>query len=369
MEDLHRTALLIASALFGACLGSFLNVCIYRLPRESLSVSSPPRSFCPSCGNRIRWGDNIPLLSWIVLGGRCRFCHAPISMRYLLVEALTGVLFATVAARQLAQSPLSLAAWAVMTLFVAALVVASFIDWDLRIIPDEITIGGMIVAPLAALAVPELHSRPVDGSVSWLLVALVEPVERVAAVLPGGLREGPLAILLAAVLALAGGAAGLYGYAGYWRITRGSWRPLRTGALAAALGALAAATATLCVLRPELLLSVRVQSLAAALAGMLAGSSLVLLVGVVGTRIFRKPAMGFGDVKLMGLLGAFTGWAGVLLGFFVACLAGSVVGIFLLVRYRNRYLPFGPFLALGCLTVLLWPEALQAAMDWYRGLF
>ena len=110
-------------------------------------------------------------------------------------------------------------------------------------------------------------------------------------------------------------------------------------------------------------------SLWAALVGMAVGASLVFLVGEVGSRVFRKPAMGFGDVKLMGLLGAFTGWAGVLAGFFLACLLGSVVGIFLLVRYRSRYLPFGPFLALGCLSMILWPESFARLMRWYSHLF
>jgi leader peptidase (prepilin peptidase)/N-methyltransferase len=71
----------------------------------------------------------------------------------------------------------------------------------------------------------------------------------------------------------------------------------------------------------------------------------------------------------MGLLGAFTGWAGALEGFFVACLVGSVVGIFVLLRYRSRYLPFGPFLAVGCFGILLWPGAFEAGLRWYLGLF
>jgi leader peptidase (prepilin peptidase)/N-methyltransferase len=102
---------------------------------------------------------------------------------------------------------------------------------------------------------------------------------------------------------------------------------------------------------------------------MLVGSSLVLLVGIVGTWLFRKPAMGFGDVKLMGLLGAFTGCVGVIEGFFFACILGSVIGIVILVRTGSRYLPFGPFLAAGAFVVILWPEALGNALRWYMGLF
>ena len=103
--------------------------------------------------------------------------------------------------------------------------------------------------------------------------------------------------------------------------------------------------------------------------GMLTGSTLIFVVGEVGSRVFRKPAMGFGDVKLLGLLGAFTGWAGVVEGFFVACFLGSIVGGGLFVVTRSRYIPFGPFLALGALTVLLWPAIPQTILLWYVGLF
>jgi leader peptidase (prepilin peptidase)/N-methyltransferase len=102
---------------------------------------------------------------------------------------------------------------------------------------------------------------------------------------------------------------------------------------------------------------------------MAAGAGLVLGVGVVGSKVFRKDAMGFGDVKLMGLLGGFAGWTGVIAGFALACLLGSVVGIYRLIRYRSRYLPFGPYLAAGSLAVIIWPGALQAAMAWYMSLF
>jgi prepilin signal peptidase PulO-like enzyme (type II secretory pathway) len=176
-----------------------------------------------------------------------------------------------------------------------------------------------------------------------------------------------LCVVLAAGLSFGGG---LLGYRSYWRLTRrGEARPLRHGLLGGVLAMAAGGGAVLSLLKPDLVLSPRLYSLWAALAGMLAGSGLVFLVGEVGCRVFRKPAMGFGDVKLMGLLGAFTGWAGVLAGFFLACLLGSVVGIFILLRYKSHYLPFGPFLALGCLATIFWPEAFQLVLQWYLGLF
>ena len=146
-------------------------------------------------------------------------------------------------------------------------------------------------------------------------------------------------------------------------------RRFRDVSLAGTLAACVCGVLVAQALRPDLTFATGVYALQAALFGMLVGSGLVFLVGVVGTRVFRKPAMGFGDVKLMGLLGAVAGWKGVLIGFFIACFLGSMVGVVRLWLYRDRYLPFGPFLCVGCLVLALWPEAFQSALDWYLALF
>lgn len=122
--------------LFGAIVGSFLNVCIYRIPAEK-SIVSPP-SHCPSCGERVRPYDNIPLLSWLLLGGKCRFCRARISVRYPLVELLTALLTLFLF-REYGFS----ADFAALFLFSAALVVITFIDLDHQIIPDIISLPGI----------------------------------------------------------------------------------------------------------------------------------------------------------------------------------------------------------------------------------
>jgi prepilin signal peptidase PulO-like enzyme (type II secretory pathway) len=159
-------------------------------------------------------------------------------------------------------------------------------------------------------------------------------------------------------------------YSVYWKAVHpASPKRFRDGWLAGALAAEAGAMGVVCALRPEIILAPRIHAFWAALAGMLVGSSLVLLVGIIGSRVFRKPAMGFGDVKLMGLLGAFTGWAGVLAGFFIACILGSIAGIYLLLRHGSRYLPFGPFLALGAFSLVIWPDAFARLLRWYAGLF
>jgi leader peptidase (prepilin peptidase)/N-methyltransferase len=126
----------------GLCLGSFLNVVIYRLPRN-LSVAWPPSS-CPGCGARIRPFDNVPVVSWLVLRGRCRDCQAPIAWRYPVVELAAGILVVVLAATLGPRAALVPAA-----LFALALLAVALIDLDWRIIPDEISLGGALVGLFA----------------------------------------------------------------------------------------------------------------------------------------------------------------------------------------------------------------------------
>jgi leader peptidase (prepilin peptidase)/N-methyltransferase len=277
--------ILVGSGAFGAVVGSFLNVVIHRLPRPELSVARPRRSVCPACGTQIVWYDNLPVLSWILLRGRCRACRAGISPRYPAVEALTALLFAVLAARIVvapgnadADDWLRLLATAAFT---AALVAASFIDFEHRIIPDRITKPGMLLAPLVSLVVPALHQT------HWL----------------EGVAPRPAALILSA-MGIAVGAGAIWG------------------------------------------------------------------MGVLGRVVFRKEAMGFGDVKFMGFVGGMLGPVGVLLAIFLACLVGSVIGVFILIFKRDHYLPFGPYLSLGSLGILLFrPEIVRfVTEDWTRAI-
>ena len=136
---------LLAAAALGLCIGSFLNVCIHRLPRD-LSIVRP-RSACPGCGAAIAWYDNIPVLSWLILGGRCRACSAPIAVRYPLVEGVTGALFV---AALLVKGPTLEAA--VAAALGAALVALVMIDAEHQILPDAITLPGIAVGLLLAPA-------------------------------------------------------------------------------------------------------------------------------------------------------------------------------------------------------------------------
>ncbi|SDL45168.1 type 4 prepilin peptidase 1 Aspartic peptidase. MEROPS family A24A [Geoalkalibacter ferrihydriticus] len=250
---------LIFSFVLGAVVGSFLNVCIYRIP-EGLSVVSPG-SRCPHCERPIRWYQNIPLLSWLVLRGRCAHCGAGISMRYPLVETLCGVLFLGV----LWKFGLH-AVTPVYWLLGAALIVITFIDLDHQIIPDAISLPGIVIGFGCSFAVPW---------VSWL----------------------------------------------------------------------------------------------DSLLGILVGGGSLLLVAMVYEFLTKKEGMGGGDIKLLAMIGAFLGWQAVFPIIFISSLAGTAVGIPVMIRQKadtRLALPFGPFLAFGALFYLFWgPEILH----WYLGLF
>jgi len=158
--------------LFGMCIGSFMNVCIYRLPLEK-SIADPARSVCPSCGNMIKYYDNIPVLSYLWLKGRCRHCSAPISLRYPLVEALTGLAAASVFfAFGLTFEGL------IYFVFIAALLVITFIDIDHKIIPNVISIPGIPIGLIASFALPQVTFKEsalglLAGGGSLLIVAWV----------------------------------------------------------------------------------------------------------------------------------------------------------------------------------------------------
>src|SRR5918992_3566090 len=138
----------------GAAIGSFLNVCIYRLPLD-LSVNKPRWSYCPSCKKEIPFHQNIPLVSWLFLRGRCANCGSRIAFRYFGVELLTALLFLCV--WKFFPWEMALAYW----VFVSILIVATFIDFEHFIIPDEITIGGTLAGIIASFLVPALMAT--DG--------------------------------------------------------------------------------------------------------------------------------------------------------------------------------------------------------------
>jgi len=178
------TLLVLAGALaLGAACGSFLNVCIHRLPRRCMTVHHPRGSVCPRCGHPIRGRDNLPVLSWILLRGRCRDCGTPIRPRYMLVELLTATLFVLATMARLGvpvmPQPWQVFVWLACDCYlVAAVVVLSGVDLELQIIPDEISCTGLPLAlaaaalaptPLLEASLPALSGiAPVDGLLAGL---------------------------------------------------------------------------------------------------------------------------------------------------------------------------------------------------------
>jgi leader peptidase (prepilin peptidase)/N-methyltransferase len=171
----------IAAFWFGSIYGSFLNVAVHRLPREESLVR--PRSRCPQCGRMIAWYDNVPILSWLLLRGRCRNCRRPISPRYPLVEAAVGLLAAGLQRRW----PIDLAWAAGAALACGALLAVALIDWETFLIPDELSLGLVAAGLLFAPVNPYLTGGPwwmslllslrgafAGFAMTWLIAALGE---------------------------------------------------------------------------------------------------------------------------------------------------------------------------------------------------
>ncbi len=249
----------VIAALVGLLVGSFLNVVAHRLPRD-LSIVSPP-SHCPSCGARVAVHDNIPVLSWILLAGRCRSCKARISVRYPAIELANGILW--VAAYWVAPTWGDFFSGALLCSAGLALLA---IDAEFQILPDVITLPGIAVG---------------------LALSFVS------------VRRTPAGAALGAAL----GAGGLY------------------------------------------------------------------LLAFVYEKIAKQEGMGLGDVKMLGMIGAFLGPAGVLVTVLLASLSGSVIGVALILAKGGSgktRLPFGVFLALGSMAAWFFGDLLIAR---YRGLW
>jgi leader peptidase (prepilin peptidase)/N-methyltransferase len=285
LEALPRAFPVGVSLVLGLMIGSFLNVVAYRLPRgESLSR---PGSRCPACKTPIAPRDNVPVLSYCWLRGRCRHCAAPIPPRYALVELATGLLFAAIAWRY--GATLMTPVWFA---FAAALVAAALIDHDHRVIPDEISVGGLV---LALLLVPAVHAA-MGGSFGAALLRGV-----------GGALLG-------------GGLLWVVGFA-HARLSVAAGRsfPHWPGE----------------------------------------GEALPRPGSLDYWTWF--PGLGFGDVKLLAMIGAVLGPVGVLETIFAASLVGLVIGLAYAATTRAWTAPFGfgPAIALGALAVLLSPVGIM----------
>ena len=250
---------IVLAFVFGACIGSFLNVCIYRLPANQSIVS--PRSSCPQCRTPIRSYDNIPIISYMLLLGKCRDCGKRISPRYALVELITG-LFDVAVVYKSGLTIDSLVHFA----FIATLIVVTYIDLDHRIIPNRITLPGIPIFFVCSLLLP----------------------------LPT-LKDAALGILI--------------------------------------------------------------------------GGGSLFVVGWIYQAITGKIGMGGGDVKLLGMIGALTGWQGVIFTIYTASAVGTVIGLGVMALKKKNLklaIPFGPFLSLGAITYIFFGTAV---IRWYFNIF
>jgi len=243
--------------ILGLIVGSFSNVCIYRIPRNESIVY--PASHCTKCNTTIKPIDNIPLLSYILLKGRCRNCKSKISIQYPVVEFLNGLIYLII---------YLIYGLSVQTLIYiilsSALIIIAFIDLNEQIVPDVISLPGIVL-----------------GLILSFFVSYISFVDSALGVFVGG--------------------------------------------------------------------------------------GIILVIGMGGSVIFKKEAMGGGDVKLAAMIGAFLGWRYIIISLFLGFFLGALAGIILIlskIKSREDVIPFGPFIVLGSLITLLWGEKI---ISWYLG--
>ena len=255
--------------LFGLVTGSFLNVCIYRMPRD-ISLFNPARSHCPNCDHLIRWYDNVPVLSFLLLRGKCRDCKAPIPLRYPLVEILTGALFCgCVLAFGVTLPALK------YILFGSSMIALIVADFEERILPDEFTIGGTAAGLILSWYVP------LTPGLSFLFIH--DP------------QKKQLLSLMEAVL------------------------------------------------------------------GSIVCAGVLWVVGELYYRVRQRDGLGFGDVKMVMMIGAFLGLQGTLMTVILGSVIGSVIGLLYIYttgKNASTYeLPFGSFLGLAASAVAVFGDA------------
>ncbi len=371
LEIFYQFILPAVAFCVGSCVGSFLNVVIYRLP-ISLSVNEPKRSFCPSCKYAIPWCQNLPMISWLWLRGRCASCGQPIAFRYFAVELMTAILFFVIW-QVFVPDPgpgfasgvgVAIAYWVLAGLLVAAV----FIDIDHFIIPDSITLGGLVVAWLAVLIVPELMGEGSRLQALWLSMV--------------GAAAG-YGLLWAVVQ---------FGKAAFGRTCQEFDEPVRwsigqerdadepmidiDGQVQPWTDVFYRPSDRMVVDVTELRINGKnhdVDQLEVWHDRFVAGDQEFALEEVEQVEgkclkvVIPREAMGFGDVKFIAMIGAFLGWQAVLVTVFVASILGAVLGLFQKLVLRDSWLqplPFGPYLAVGAFVWMFYGKAMVA---WYLG--
>lgn len=341
--------------VFGCMVGSFLNVCIYRLPL-GLSVVSPP-SHCPHCKYSIPWYLNMPLITWLLLRGKCRNCRAPISIRYFLVELLTGLFFLACWINFGSKEPMLALIYA---LFCAGLLAATFIDFEHFIIPDSITVGGLLAGFVLSFLYPALHgqtsvSHGIRGGLLGGAVGagVVYAILRLGKMLFGRQR---IALPAGANIVFTETAVCLPDkQVPYEDIF---YRASDTIFIKAERVEMVDRCYfdTLVRLNPE---SLQIGD------DKFTPSEVPYLQTLSQEIVLPREAMGFGDVKFMAAIGAFLGWPAVLFSLMVSSLIGSIVGVTLIAMRRQAWssrLPYGPYIALAA---AIWLFGGQQLVRWW----
>jgi leader peptidase (prepilin peptidase)/N-methyltransferase len=240
--------------LIGLVIGSFSNVCIYRIPRNESLMR--PGSHCPQCSKPIPFYDNIPIISYLLLKGQCRYCKQPIPPQYPIVELATGLFYLALYLFYGLQ-PIAI----VYMLLCSLLIIISFIDLKERIIPDVLSLPFIIIGFILSFFLR--HINPLDS-----------------------------------------------------------------------------------------------------LLGIIAGGGSLLLIAIAGSKLFKKEAMGGGDIKLAAMIGSFLGWKLILLSLFLGFFLGSIIGVIVMLTSKNKsdIIPFGPFIALGAFISIFWGNTI---IHWY----
>jgi len=339
--------------VLGTMVGSFLNVVIYRLPL-GLSVVTPP-SHCPHCKYSIPWFLNVPLVTWLMLGGKCKNCRAPISSRYFLVELLTGLTFF---AAWYVFAPKSTVLALVYCLFLSGLIAATFIDFEHFIIPDEITIGGAMVGFVLSFLLPSLHYQTsmVAGLMSGLLGILVG-----GGLVYGILRLGKL-MFGRQRIELADDTRIVFSESAIHLPDRDI--PYEDIFYRKSDAILIEAKRLELVDRSYATARVRVALVAGELEindERLDPEKCSHMEMTTAELVLPREAMGLGDVKFMAAIGAFLGWQATVFCLMVSSMIGAAVGLALIVFGRRDWssrLPYGPYIAAAAAIWVFWGPAI-----------
>jgi len=343
--------------VLGATVGSFLNVCIYRWPVD-LSINRPRRSFCPNCKQPIPWHQNLPLISWLALGGRCANCGAKISFRYFAVELVTALLFFAI--WESFPWQVAIAYW----VFVSFLIIGTFIDFEHFIIPDRVTIGGIIAGAISSVAVPALmqtDSRLAAG-IRSLLAAALGYVILLIVLEAGKIAFGRKRIRFDAPTPFT------------WT-KRGDDADFVVGPEESLWSDYFAREKDRLLLQCDevridhhtygnVTLDFRYDRVTAE-GHVMRLDDVTQISGVARELVIPREAMGRGDLKFLAAIGAFLGWRAVLFSLFAGSLLGSIVGLITLVVGKpvwSAKLPFGPYLAFGAVS---WMFFGNMFLRWY----